>query len=147
MSLGFSVSPVFHSPAVRLTAFWRDLALEEDAIPFRRFWNLDGGPSLGLCGGECRVQREKQGSELVSWVPKCCWQDKTPSERGSWVTAPLDHRFAESPNWGRPQKQEVRMFGACTPLCWGGRCHSAHMTDDKTEAREGQVIGKLNSEK
>lgn len=147
MSLGFSVSPVFHSPAVRLTAFWRDTALEDDAIPFRRFWNLDGDPSLGMCGGECRVQREKQGSELVSWVPQCCWQDKTPSETGSWVTAPLDHRFAESPNWGKTSEAGSTNVWRLYPFVLGRGCHSAHMTVDKTEAREGQVIGKLNSEK
>ena len=55
MSLGISASPVFHPPAVQLTALCRDLALEEDATPFRRFWKLESGPLLGAVW--CGVQR------------------------------------------------------------------------------------------
>lgn len=71
MSLGISASPVFHPPAVQLTVLCRDLALEEEATPFRRFWKLEGSPLLGAvrCGVQ-GTEGERGVSEFtMSWGP------------------------------------------------------------------------------
>lgn len=153
-SLGAAVVPALRPPAVQLSTFWKDLALQEDAAPFRRFWSLEGCFSFGLCSGVCSRETEKWSSQPVSWAsctPGCQrdktgepgrgWRGRTRSELGSWV-----HTQA-SPQICRVLKaEETSEAGRMNIGCrhpFGLGHHSAHFTGKKIEAEGSQVAGKV----